>query len=305
MMITSDEPRRPAWPARFASAEPGATAGTSTVRVQLTRHRGNRRRAAWRRDAECCMSSSRCSATRVLAISGCMMPPGCRSVQTGNAYLTRCILSWPLSRYISNLACASGLGVRAAGARTGARGYPASSLCRGALTFPRVRDRGSASGTGTRIAGIAVAVVAIVRQWRCVKDGVPEQHEFDRHGTWRATRGILALGETVFLADRALDRLHELSVQLPGLIRRHVEHARGAAKVVLEALRPGRSRSEAATRAAQHAIQPYLVERLAGQPELLIPLAGLPAQAPVGLTPRTLPALAAARLLHEAVLRQR
>src|SRR5689334_1973114 len=308
MMITSDEPRRPAWPARFASAEPGATAGTSTVRVQLTRHRGNRRRTAWRRDAECCMSSSRCCATRVLAISGCMMPPGCRSVHTGNAYLTRCILSWSLSRYISNLACASGFGARAAAARTGACGDPASSFCRGALTFPWVRDRGSASGTGTRSAGIAdvaVAVVAIARQWRCVKDGVPEQHELDRHGTWRATRGILALGETVFLAYRALDRLHELSVQLPGLIRRHVEHARGAAEVVLEALRPGRSRSKAAARAAQHAIQPYLVERLAGQPELLIPLAGLPAQAPVGLTPRTLPALAAARLLHEAVLRQR
>src|SRR5215467_6623184 len=31
----------------------------------------------------------------------------------------------------------------------------------------------------------------------------------------------------------------------------------------------------------------------------------MPAHAPVGLTPRTLPALAAARLLHEAVLRQR
>src|SRR5690242_7889337 len=124
--------------------------------------------------------------------------------------------------------------------------------------------------TGTRIAAVAVAaivvamavaiaVAAVARQRRRVEDGVPEQHELDRHGTGRATRRILALGETVFLADRALDRLHELSVQLPGLIRRHVEHARGAAKVVLETLRPGRRRSEAAARAAQHAIQPYLV----------------------------------------------
>src|SRR5436190_9492440 len=104
---------------------------------------------------------------------------------------------------------------------------------------------GSAPGTGTRIAAVAVvavsvamtvaiAVAAVARQRRCVEDGVPEQHELDRHGTWRAARRILALGETVFLADRALDRLQELSVQFPSLIRRHVEHARGAAKVVLE-----------------------------------------------------------------------
>src|SRR6185437_10362877 len=146
---------------------------------------------------------------------------------------------------------------------------------------------------------------AVARQRRRVEDGVPEQHELDGHGTWRATRRILTLGETMFLTDRALDRLHELPVQFPGLARRHVEHARGAAKAVLEALRPGRSRSEAAARAAQHAIEPHLVERLAGQPELLIPLPRLPAHAPVGLTPRTLPALAAARLHHEAVLRQR
>src|SRR3954471_9287170 len=137
---------------------------------------------------------------------------------------------------------------------------------------------GSASGTGARIAAVAVAVTiavaAVARQRRCVEDGVPEQHELDRHGTWRATRRIPALGETVFAADRALDRLHKLPVQFPCLVRRYVDHARGAAKAVLEALRPGRRRSEAAARAAQHTIQPYLVERLAGQPELLVPLAG-------------------------------
>src|SRR5689334_8961798 len=189
--------------------------------------------------------------------------------------------------------------------------------------MPRVSDisagpgSGSASGTGARIGAVAVTTVAVTVvavisavaaaawQRRRVEDGVPEQHELDRQGTWRATRRIPALGETVFLADRALDRLHELPVQFPGLVRRHVEHACGAAKAVLESRRPGRSRSQAAARAAQHAIQPHLVERLAGQPELLIPLAGLPAHAPVGLTPRTFPALAAARLLHEAVLRQR
>src|SRR5262249_32053825 len=147
------------------------------------------------------------------------------------------------------------------------------------LTFARVRGSGSASGTGARIADvsvvavaavavtIAVAIVAAVaRQRRCVEDGVPGQHELDRDGTWRATRRIPALGETAFAADRALDRLHELPVQFPSLVRRYVEHARGAAEAVLEALRPGRSRGEAAARAAQHTIQPYLVERLAGQP---------------------------------------
>ena len=91
MMITRDEPRRPirparpARPARSAPAVAGATVGASTVLVQLTCHRGNLRRAA-RRDSESRSRSSWCCATRALAISGCMMPPGavwCRSVHTG------------------------------------------------------------------------------------------------------------------------------------------------------------------------------------------------------------------------------
>src|SRR5207253_333184 len=54
----------------------------------------------------------------------------------------------------------------------------------------------------------------------------------------------------------------------------------------------------------QHAIQPHLVESLAGQPELLVSLPGIPAHPPESPTPRTLSALAAACLLHEAVLRE-
>src|SRR6266581_8011878 len=146
-----------------------------------------------------------------------------------------------LSRYISSLGHASGRGLRAAGALGwGVCGYPAPSLCRRGLTFPVDLGPGSATGIGIRV--VTGAFVARQR-WR-VEDGVPEQHELHRHGPWRAARRIPALGETVFLADRAVERLHQLRVQFPGLFRRHVEHARGTAQVVLEALRPGRRRGE-------------------------------------------------------------
>src|SRR5262249_49491929 len=94
--------------------------------------------------------------------------------------------------------------IRAAGARTGVCGYPASSLCRRAPTFSAGPASGLASGAGTRIDGVAAVAVtiavatvaAVARQRRCVEDGVSEQHELDRHGTWRAARRVPALGES-------------------------------------------------------------------------------------------------------------
>jgi hypothetical protein len=155
MMITSDEPRRPAWPARFASAEPGATAGDQHSPGPADVPPGE--------PAPAGPVARRRVLHELLAV---LRDQGLGDFRMHDAswlpfgtywerVLTRCILSWSLSRYISNFACVSGLGVRAAGARTGVCGYPASSFCRGALTFPRVRDRGSVSGTGTRIAAVA------------------------------------------------------------------------------------------------------------------------------------------------------
>ena len=114
MMITRDEPRRPAWPARFAPAEPGATAGASTVRVQLTCHRGNRRRPGRWRDAESRTSSSWCCATRVLAISGCMMPPGAVRCILRRRTNTMYLELGPVKIYLEFGLCL-GPGVRAAG----------------------------------------------------------------------------------------------------------------------------------------------------------------------------------------------
>src|SRR5690349_20812928 len=137
-----------------------------------------------------------------------------------------------------------GSGRRLRGRGTGVCGYPAPSLCRRGLTFSARRRPGSAPGISIQIDAGAVAGVDVSRQrWR-VEDGVREQHELDRHCPWRAASRIPALGETVLLADRALERLHQLRVQFPSLIRRHVEHARGAAPGVLRALRPRCRRGE-------------------------------------------------------------
>src|SRR5438067_140708 len=142
------------------------------------------------------------------------------------------------------------------GAWTGACGYPALSLFRGGLTFPAGPISGSAPGIGV---WLVIAVVA-ARQWWRIEDGVPEQHELHRHGARGPARRIPAPGERVLRADHAVERLHQLRMEFPGLFRRHIEHARGAAQVVLEAFRPRRRRSETAARPAQHAIQPHLVE---------------------------------------------
>src|SRR5215813_12563279 len=99
------------------------------------------------------MSSSRCCATRVLAISGCMMPPG-----PFGAYCERVIITMYLElasvKIYLEILLGSGLGY---GPRVLGRVSVVTRLrhcAEGPLTFPRGPGSGLASGTGSRIAGV-------------------------------------------------------------------------------------------------------------------------------------------------------